>query len=81
MAIKYEIAFPKEYKSNGETKKYSMKIGVVLETKNGLLMKRESIPIGRDGVAFLNEPKAKDALVPQQQRQQQAPLSDDDIPF
>ena len=32
----------------------------MLETRNGLMLKLESIPIGFDGWAYLNEPKERD---------------------
>jgi hypothetical protein len=62
MGIKYEItAVTGEYKNrDGETKKRYSKLGVVMETKNGLMVKVESIPIGWDGWAYLNEPRERE---------------------
>lgn len=61
MAIKYEItAKGGTYQKDGVEKTRYIKMGVVMETKNGLAAKIESIPVGWDGWAYLNEPKPKD---------------------
>ncbi len=62
MAVKYEIvAVTGEYEQAGETKKRYAKIGVVMETKNGLMVKVESVPIGWNGWAYLNEPRERES--------------------
>jgi hypothetical protein len=35
-------------------------MGVIMDTKSGMALKIEQIPIGWDGWAYLNEPKAKE---------------------
>lgn len=62
MPIAYEvIATTGTYKNrNGEEKKRWQKIGVVMQTNNGLSLKMESIPVNWDGWATLAEPKPKD---------------------
>lgn len=60
----YEVtAVTGTYEKDGETKKRYMNIGSVIETKNGLSLKLEAVPVAWDGWAYLNEP--------QQQREQQ----------
>lgn len=53
-----------EYKTKtGETKKKHLRIGSVLETKVGPMLKLDAIPIqdgGWDGWAYINEPKKHD---------------------
>lgn len=64
----YEVtAVTGTYEKDGETKKRYMNIGSVIETKNGLSLKLEAIPVGWDGWAYLNEP--------QQREQQQKPAA------
>ena len=76
MAVKYEAMARGEKYTNasGEEKQRWIKCGVVLETKNGMSMKLESIPVNFDGWLSLFEPKPRD----DQQRSRQA---DSDIPF
>lgn len=63
----YEVtAVTGTYEKDGETKKRYMNIGSVIETKNGLSLKLEAVPVGWDGWAYLNEP---------QQREQQKPAA------
>lgn len=87
MSRKYEVtAITGKYTDkNGDEKNRYQTIGVVLETRNGLMLKLESIPIGFDGWAYLNEPKERDQReAPRQQhRSQQSRGGDDmsDIPF
>lgn len=40
----------------GNRKRHSNNIGIVIKTKNGLMLKLTSIPVGWDGWAYLNEP-------------------------
>lgn len=85
MARKYEVtAVTGKYTDNNGTEKSRYQtLGSVIETKNGLMLKMESVPVGWDGWAYLNDPKPRDS---QQQRQQSAPrqssgFSDmDDVP-
>lgn len=81
MGIKYEVtAVTGKYtdKQGNEKNRYT-KVGVVLETKNGLMLKVESIPVGWDGWAYLNEPREQKAGEPKDSGR----VADmtDDIPF
>jgi hypothetical protein len=62
MPLAYEvIATTGTYKNrNGEEKKRWQKIGVVMQTSNGLALKMESIPVNWDGWATLAEPKQRE---------------------
>ena len=69
MAIKYYIkAAVSEYQDkDGKAKKKYQSIGIILETKNGLMLKLETIPLFslKDGclIAYLNDPETvKDAF-------------------
>lgn len=90
MGIKYEVtAVTGSYTDrDGNEKKRYHKLGVVMETKNGEMLKLESIPLGWDGWAYLNEPKEREqgqAQQKPQRRQAQVPAGDfdesDAIPF
>ena len=65
MGIKYYVkAATFEYTDkDGKAKKKYQSIGVVIETKNGLMLKLETLPLLalKDGslMAFLNEPEDK----------------------
>ena len=62
MSVKYEVsAVTGKYtdKDGNEKSRYT-KVGVILETRNGLMLKCESIPVGWDGWAYVNEPRAQD---------------------
>lgn len=65
-----------EYRnSEGQTKKRYQRIGSVIDTKNGPMLKLDVIPLregGWDGWAFMNDPK---------DRTRQADQPDEDIPF
>ena len=69
--------------SQGNEKKRYTKLGVAMSTRNGgEMIKIESIPIGWDGWAYLNDPKPRDnASQGQQGGNDSAPFSDSDIPF
>jgi len=83
MAITHYVkAAVSEYQDqSGATKKRYQTIGIVMETKHGLMLKIESLPIFamKDGqiLAYLNTPEEKD--------QKAAPaantITDDAIPF
>lgn len=67
----------------GEKKKRYQRIGSVIETKNGPMLKLDNIPLregGWDGWAYLNDPRPKEE---QAQPQRQASGFDDldDTPF
>lgn len=61
----YEVSvISGKYKNaNGEEKNRYQRIGSVIETKNGLMLKFDCIPIvegGWSGWAYMNKPKLKD---------------------
>jgi len=60
---------------DGEEKKRYLRIGAVIETKHGPMLKLEAVPTGWDGLAYLNEPKPKD------ERPKAKPADTDEIPF
>lgn len=61
MGIKYEVAaVTGTYTGrDGQEKKRYAKLGVVFETKYGLMLKLEVVPVGWDGTAYINEPKER----------------------
>lgn len=67
-----------EYRNaDGQTKKRYQRIGSVIETKNGPMLKLDNIPLregGWDGWAYMNDPR------PQDGRPARA-ADDEDIPF
>ena len=72
MARKYEVtAVTGKYTdASGAEKSRYQTLGSVIETKNGLMLKLEAVPIGWDGWAYLNDPKPRDGQQAPQQRQQ-----------
>jgi len=67
MAVIYEITVKDGTYQNkqGETKNSYQRIGVVMETKAGLMMKLRSIPViegGLIGMEYLNTPRPKDGF-------------------
>lgn len=59
MGIQYEVtAVTGKYTdATGKEKSRYQKIGVVMQTKNGSMLKLESVPVGWDGWAYLNKPR------------------------
>jgi hypothetical protein len=83
MAITYFVkAAVSEYedKTDGKMKKRYQSIGVIMETKHGLMLKLETLPLFamKDGglLAYLNPPE--DKAIP---TQQVAKSFIDDVPF
>jgi hypothetical protein len=70
MGIKYKVVAPagKYTDANGAEKTRYVDVGVIIETRAGLMLKAEAIPVGWDGTAFLNEPKAKNDQPPREPR-------------
>jgi len=63
--------------AKGELKNRYQKIGSIIETRNGEMLKLDVIPLkdgGWDGWAFINEPKPKES-------KQSIQYMDNDIPF
>lgn len=81
MAIRYDaIAKNGTYTKDGVEKNKWVKVGVVVDTKNGgLALKIEQLPVPFDGWLQLAEPKAKEQA-PQQETTQDN-TQDPDIPF
>ena len=69
-----------EYRnSEGQTKKRYQRIGSVIDTKNGPMLKIDVIPLregGWDGWAYMNDPKPQD-----ERRTRQTDQPDDDMNF
>lgn len=69
---------------DGNEKSRYLNIGAVINTKNGLMLKLEAVPIGWDGWAYLNQPKPREDEPPRRAAapaRRQAPDNDDDVPF
>lgn len=69
MAIKYFVkSAVSEYESEGKMKKRYQSIGVIMETKHGLMLKLETLPLFamKEGglLAYLNEPEEKKSEAP-----------------
>lgn len=86
MSKKFDVVVTQRYqdRDGNEQKKY-VNIGAVIETRNGLSLKLESVPVGWDGWAGLYEPKPKDGQQRQSSRSQSRQPSGgddfDDAPF
>lgn len=84
MAIRYDaIAKNGTYTKDGVEKNKWVKVGVVVDTKNGgLALKIEQLPVPFDGWLQLAEPKAKEQAPAQEYTQATSQSeSNDDIPF
>lgn len=69
--------------AQGEQKNRYQRIGSVINTKNGEMLKIDVIPLregGWDGWAYMNDPKPKEDHQAPQQRSAPSSFSDDDIP-
>lgn len=85
MAKLYDVvAVVGEYTAaDGSTKKRYANLGAIIEGKNGPALKLETIPLGWNGWAYLNEPKPKEQAPSKFSRGNQASADEpnDDIPF
>jgi hypothetical protein len=88
MAIVKEVTAVTRYTdAQGNEKKRYHKLGVVMSTRNGDMLKIESVPIGWDGWAYLNDPKDREEVQPKPQGKPsiQPPsndgFDDSDLPF
>jgi hypothetical protein len=84
MAIQYFVkAAVSEYedKNDGKMKKRYASIGVIMDTKHGLMLKLETLPLFalKEGglIAYLNPPE--DKAIPTQQVSKE--FKDDTVPF
>ncbi len=58
MAIVKEVVTTETYKdAQGNDKKRYLRVGSIIETRNGEMLKLDTIPIGWNGWAYLNEPR------------------------
>lgn len=66
MAKKYDVVavIGKYTDAEGKEKNRYLTIGSVLETKHGDQLKLDSVPLGWNGWAYLNEPRARDEQKP-----------------
>jgi len=83
MAYKEVTAVMGEYvNAQGETKKKYQKIGAIIESKHGPMLKLDVIPLEWNGYAYINEPydKEKPKSEPRPGRRSES-MPDDDIPF
>lgn len=72
MAVAFEVTFAEKYTDKqNQQKTKSVRIGCVIETKNGYMLKLDVIPVGFDGWAYLNEPKPQEQYQNNNQGQQQ----------
>jgi hypothetical protein len=84
MSIKFEAcARGEKYTTqSGEEKQKWIKCGVVIEGKNGLSLKLESLPVNFDGWLSFFEPKPRDDQQQRPQpRRQSAGSYQEDVPF
>ena len=88
MSIKYEACArgEKYTTADGQEKQRWIKCGVVIDGKNCLSLKLESIPVNFDGWLSFFEPKPREEQRPQRQQhpqQRQGGFDDmsDDVPF
>lgn len=73
------VAVTGKYKDkDGNEKSRYQTIGAIIETKNGPAIKLESIPLGWDGWAFMNEPKAVKTEAADKKSHK---IDDDGVPF
>lgn len=85
MAILFKVSAGagKYTDKDGNEKTRYVDMGVVMETKNGPMLKLEAIPVGWDGWAYLNEPKAREEGEQRTKPQRGSAPQDDgsEIPF
>jgi hypothetical protein len=83
MAYKEVTAVMGEYvNAQGETKKKYLKIGAIIESKHGPMLKLDVIPLEWNGYAYINEPYDKQDKPKSEPRPgRRAEPMDDDIPF
>ena len=83
MAVKYEVtAVTGKYTDReGKEKNRYAKLGVIMSTKNGFMLKLESVPLQWDGWAYLNEPRKDEAPAAKKADRGGIEDLDDQIPF
>jgi hypothetical protein len=82
MSHKEVTAVMGEYvNAQGETKKKYQKIGAIIESKHGPMLKLDVIPLEWNGYAYINEPYDKEKPKSEPRPGRRAEPMDDDIPF
>ena len=78
MAVKYKVVAPtgKYTDAQGNEKTRYVDVGVIIETRNGLMLKAEAIPVNWDGTAFLNDPQPRQQSTGRRRRDEFS----DDVP-
>lgn len=69
--------------AQGQVKNRYVRIGSIIETKSGPMLKLDQVPLkegGWDGWAWLNEPKPREDMPPASS-QRRNDFHDDDVPF
>jgi len=70
--------------AQGETKKRYQKIGAIINSKHGPMLKLDFVPLEWNGYAYINEPYDKEkpkAADPRPNRNRDMPDDDSTIPF
>lgn len=65
----------------GKEKSRYANLGAVIETKNGLMLKLETVPVNWEGFAYLNEPKPREDAPQTRPQADETPPFDDRVPF
>lgn len=83
--INYEVTavVGKYTDKEGKEKNRYQRIGSIIETKNGPMLKMDNIPViegGWSGWAYLNEPKPREDVA-QNQKRDEFDKQDSDVPF
>jgi hypothetical protein len=85
MAHKEVTAIIGEYvNAKGETKKRYLKIGAIIESKHGPMLKLDVVPLEWNGYAYINEPYDESNPRPARAAKpdnRANDMADDDIPF
>lgn len=82
MAHKELTAVVGEYtNAKGEVKKRYAKVGALIESKHGPMVKIDFVPIGWNGYAYVNDPYDPNAPRQQKQSQHRDDMPEDDVPF
>jgi hypothetical protein len=82
MAHKEVTAVMGEYvNAQGETKKKYMKIGAIIDSKHGPMLKLDLVPLEWNGYAYINEPYDKEKPKGDARLLRRSEPMDDDIPF
>lgn len=67
--------------AQGETKKKYQKIGAIINSKHGPMLKLDIVPVGWTGYAYINEPYDKEKPKSESRPNRRNEPMDDDIPF